>query len=287
MMADTATDARCFLLHGNRLAEAALSGGDWALPLDNLAIANLYQDVARCVTGDPADAVIQATWSRPMTVGGLALVGYTGPASSKIRITWTKDGVTSGPPPAWTPIVPRVARTIDLSYDDASWWTGRPSAKLLATYTPIRFEVPAIRTRADALMIEIDSRGEPFDLSYLYVSPLFRPAWPMDWGRKMAPTSRRRVATTLGGMLVAGPAAKAPRRQTVTFQELTKTEAMRLLDIGLTHDVVEPVIYVPDPTDSRNHWREVYMARFVELVSWEEVSPDRYRATVIIEEIIA
>lgn len=183
------TDRRCFVLYGNRVVDAALSGGTWALGLDALKAPTLLEDVARCVTGRLEDAVFTATWDKAMTIGGLALVGHTLAGGAKLRLTWSRGGAAIGAP-VWEPVFPRLTHTRDLSYDDPGWWTGRPSAALRRYYQPAFVHVPAARLRADALTVEIDARGQAFDLSYLFLSPLFRPDWPMGWGRTLEPASR-------------------------------------------------------------------------------------------------
>lgn len=279
-------DRRCFLLHGNRAPDGVLSGGNWALPLDNLLLATLKEDVARCTTGVLSDAVFTLTLPKVLTVGALAIVDHTLPAGAKARLTWRRGGAVVGPPPDWQPIYPRTDSTRSLSYDDAEWWTGRPSAKLRSVYTPTFLTVPAARLRADSVTVEVDARGAAFDLSYLFISPLFRPDWPMAWGRELSADSRTLTDTTPGGRVVAGR-RRPQRRQRVTFEDLTKAEAMRWLDIAMVQDVVEPLLFVPDPADAVNFWREVFLARLTKLVSTTEKDDGYYRAVIEVEEVLA
>lgn len=282
-------DRRCFVLHGNRAPEGALSGGHWALPLDNLFIPVLKEDVARCTTGRLADAVFTLSLPKVMTVGALGLIDHTLPAGAKARLTWRRggpDGAVVGPAPEWRPVYPRIARTRDLSYDDAEWWTGRPSVKMRTVYTPTFLVVPDARLRADTVTVEIDSREAAFDLSYLFVSPLFRPGWPMAWGREMTAESRTVTDVTPGGRVVAGR-RQPQRRQRVTFEDLTKDEAMRWFDIAMVQDVVEPLLFVPDPGDPVNFWREVFLAKLSKLVGSVEKDNGYYRIVIEIEEILA
>lgn len=272
-------DRRCFLLHGNAFPAAALSGGDWALPVDNLGLPNLFQDVARCVSGDFADSQFTAAWAKPFVVGGLALLGWTGRPGGKIRLTWRLRGDVVGPTPAWIDIRPRVARTRDLSFDDANFWTGRGDG-------PFIF-IPPARLRADSLTVEFDGLGQGFEISYLFLSPVFRPDWPMAWGRKLEPASRVKTAKTIGGMVIAGPRLAPQRGMNLTFEELTKAEAMRWLNISMSHDVVEPLLFIPEPSDPRNFGREVFLASLAKLTGFDEVAPDRYRVALELEEIVA
>ena len=73
----------------------------------------------------------------------------------------------------------------------------------------------------------------------------------------------------------------------VTFEDLTKDEAGRWLDISMLQDVVEPLLFVPDPGDPRNFWREVFLARLTKLAGFTEKDDGFYRVVVEIEEIIA
>lgn len=73
----------------------------------------------------------------------------------------------------------------------------------------------------------------------------------------------------------------------VTFPDLTKDEAGRWLDISVTHDVVEPLLFVPDPGDPRNFWREVFLARLTKLAGFKEKDDHYYEVSVELEEIIA
>lgn len=278
-------DRRCFLLHGNRAPSGTLSGGTWATDLDNLLLPTLREDVARCTTGVLEDAVFTLSLPKVMTIGGFAIVGHTLVGGAKVRLTWKRGGVTVGIP-AWQDVFPRVNKTRDLSYDDAEWWTGRPSAKLRQVYTSTFLVVPDARLRADAVTVEIDAREQSFDLSYLFASSLFRPNWPMAYGRTLEPVSRTVTDLTPGGRAVHDR-RRPLRRMQVTFEDLTKDEAGRWLDISMLQDVVEPLLFVPDPGDPRNFWREVFLARLTKLAGFTEKDDGYYRVVVEIEEIIA
>jgi hypothetical protein len=286
MSAIGAGDRRCFLVHGNRAPEGVLSGGDWGGTLDDLLLPTLRQDVARCSSGLLADASFHWRLPKVMTIGALAIVGHTLPGGAKARLTWSRAGVAVGAAAEWRAVFPRVARTRDLSFDDAGWWTGRPSARLRDVYTPTFLAIPDARLRADAVTVEIDARGQAFDLSYLFIASLFRPDWPMAWGREVEPVSRTITDLTPGGRAVHDR-RRPLRRQRVTFEDLTKAEAARWLDISMLQDVVEPLLFVPDPGDPINWWREVFLARLTKLTGFTEKDDGYYRVAVEIEEIIA
>lgn len=279
-------DRRCFILADNALVGAAFSGGAWASPPSNLAIGNMLQDVARCSTGEAADAVFTASWGRPITVGALALAGYTGPAGGRVRLVFRRAGaavLATG----WEYLWPRIAKTADLTPDHPGWLTGRPSAAERAAYPHMWMWLPSSRLRADTVTVEIDARGGAFDLSYGYVAPMFRPDWPMGWGRELTQDDKTPLSVTLGGMIIEGARLPVQRLQAVTFHDLTKVEAMRWLDISRQRRRAEPVLFVPDPGDRANWMREASIWVFDALLGFKEISVDSYEVTVKIKEIIA
>lgn len=282
-----AIDRRCYVLPDNALIDAAISGGNWTASPDNLTIGNLVQDVARCSTGLLADATFTASWAgKARTIGAVALIGYTGPAAGRVRLIFRRGGVEVLRT-RWDWLWPRIAKTADLTPDHPGWLTGRPATKERALYTHIWLWTPPARLRADAMTVEIDARGGSFDLSYCFAAGLHRPAWPMGWGRKLDQTDATPQATTLGGMVITGARLPAQRSQAVTFFELTKTEAMRWLDISRGRRAIEPVLFVPDPGDPANWMREVFLATFDGLLGFEENDVDRYEVGVKFKEIIA
>jgi len=62
---------------------------------------------------------------------------------------------------------------------------------------------------------------------------------------------------------------------------------MRWFDIAMVQDVVEPLLFVPDPGDPVNFWREVFLAKLSKLVSSVEKEDGFYRVVIEIEEILA
>lgn len=133
--------------------------------------------------------------------------------------------------------------------------------------------------------MEIDGT-EPFDLGHLFVSEIFRPDWPMAYGRTLEPVSRSVVDTTPGGRRI-GDRRRATRKMRVVFEDLTKDEAMRWMDVSIDRDVIEPLLFVPDPGDPRHWWREVFLATLTKLVGWTEKDDGYYRVEIEIEELIA
>jgi hypothetical protein len=143
-------DRRCFLLHNNALAAAALTdGGGWVGLPANLGAGDLYEHVARHVGGGVASITLD--WGRRLSVGGLALVGYTGPKTGKIRLTWRRGGDVVGPP-AWERISQRAVRSQDLLWEDPNWWRGDGDGGAYLF-------VPPARLRVTSLTIDIDAGG--------------------------------------------------------------------------------------------------------------------------------
>jgi hypothetical protein len=272
-------DRRCFLLHNNALAAAALTdGGGWVGLPANLGAGDLYEHVARHVGGGVASITLD--WGRRRSVGGLALVGYTGPKTGKIRLTWRRGGDVVGPP-AWERISQRAVRSQDLLWEDPNWWRGDGDGD---TY----LFIPPARLRVTSLTIDIDAGGAAeFDLSYLYVASLWRPDWPMGWGRALDLTSRTRASKTRAGGLIAGPRLRPQRTMQVTFEELTDREREAWQRIAAAHDAVDPLLFIPDPGDRIAWGSEVFLARLTKLAGWKQVGFDRNQVTLEIEEMVA
>lgn len=284
------TDRRCFVIPANAALGGTLSGGAWAAeqPLDHLLLPTIYQDVARCVSAVPADRQFDIVLPRRTSVGAIAIAGHTLAKTRRVRVSWWADAAGSlptGPAPAWTPLYGRVSRTADLSIDHPEWLTGRPTDAELDRYTRTWLAIPERRVRARRVRFEFDGET-PFDLGHLFLGELFRSGWPMAFGRELKAVSRSVVDTTPGGRRIADR-RRPLRKMRVTFEDLTKDEAARWMDLSIDRDTIEPLLFVPDPGDPRHWWREVFLATLTELVGWEEKDDGYYRVVVDIEELLA
>lgn len=251
MAPPTSSLHRAILLAENRLASATLSGGTWVRGLESLRTPALRGDPARCTAGTPAAATLTATWPRARSFGAVALLGHTLPLRATWRLVWQAGGVTVRD--ETLPVNPRAWPSLSRPWDTDNWWSG-----VVAGSNAIWLPEGAVR--ADRLTLVIDPLGQPFDLGALWVGPADRTAWGIDWGRQIGP-SYATVADPLPGGGSLFDRRRTGRRQTVTWSDLDKVEAYRMLDRLLALDLVDPLLLVPDPGDAAAMVRDTFLAR--------------------------
>jgi hypothetical protein len=284
------------ILDENLALTATLTGGNWALPLDNLLDPTVKETVARCVSGNPADAWFDVLFpaSSPAKWDTLVLAGGAIHHAARYRLTWwghrtsrtAGDILAGGPDAAWLPVYPAPDRRAQRAYRATNFMRGGPSGRDLAGKTPQLLARPALSPRCAALRIEIDNRGAPLDLGHLYITRAFRPDWPHNWGLVFESVNNSPVDAAPGGRRVPD-IRPAPRRKTVRFDDLTEDEAMRMHDIAMRLGNWGPLLMIEDITATRHQWRRTWLATLEDgSIPVTQNDGDLWSATLKLLEII-
>lgn len=171
------------VLSDNLALTAALSGGVWARPLDNLLDPTVREVTARCVSGLATDAWFDLVFPDRAKFDTLVLAGGTLHRAAGYRLTWYSSPsdrsagaiLAGGPATAFLPVYPRAARGADAAFYQKNWWRLGPSERDLRGKTRTLVARPPQSPRCRALRVEIDNRGQVLDLGHLFVARAFRP----------------------------------------------------------------------------------------------------------------
>lgn len=283
------------ILDDNLALTATLTGGAWALPLDNLLLPSVKETVARCVAGTPDQAWFDVIFPSPQRWDVLMISGGTTHRRTAYRLSWyghssdrsSASLLAGGPAAPWRLAYPRVTLRAERDYYAGNFWSGAPSAAEIAGNAPRLVVRPDVSPRCRAVRVEIDNKGAQLDLGYLSIGKALRPGWPHDWGKVIGGEPLTLIETTPMGARI-GDLRPTVRTKSVTYRELTKAEAQRLYRAGLRLGSTGPLAIIDDINDSRWLWAETWLGTLDGgAVEINETAPDRWTATLKIKEIVA
>lgn len=282
------------ILDENFALTATLSGGVWVLPLDNLKAPTVKETVARCASGDPADAWLDVVFAIPERWDTLVVAGGDIRHDTDFRLTWydhatlrTADHVIKGGPDTpFQRVYPPAKVIADQEYWDADFWSGGPTARDVAGKTPMLITRPATSPRCAALRIEFDNHGRSLSLGHLFITRAFRPEWPHNWGLVVEPVNSSPVDSTPGGRRVPDE-RPAPVRKTVKFDDLSEDEAMRLFDMGQRLGKTGLLLMIENITQPKHQWRRSRLSTLEDgAVSVTQNQGDLWSAILKLLEVI-
>jgi hypothetical protein len=239
----------------NWALSAALSGGVWSgtLPLTNLLDASLIARPARCLApSNPASCQFDLAMPQAKAINLVALLAHTLSAVAEWRLSFAPTGGSLAAPSyqtPWLPIFPRQSASLALAWEDADWWTGRPSGADLDLYPrhaiwacPASVTVPV----AQFVRVEIKDPVSPFiDIGALWVGAGWSPQCNFDRGRTLGFERRDLIEEGPSGRLFSE--LRTPRRTlSLTWSGLSDAEAQRLFDSGVRQTGNRWVLFVPD-----------------------------------------
>lgn len=284
------------VLDENLALTATLTGGTWALPLDNLLDPTVKETVARCVSGLPADAWFDVVWpvTRPQKWDTLVIAGGSIHPAATYRLTWYShptsrtpaDVLAGGPDAEWLRVYPSPDRRAERSYYATNFLRGGPTVRDLAGKVAQLIARPAVSPRGVAVRVEIDNKGTSLDLGHLFITRAFRPDWPHNWGMVFEPIDASPVDVTPGGRRIVD-SRPAPIRKTVRFDDLSEDEAMRMHDMGLRLGKSGPMLMIENIEQTRHQWRRVRLMTLEDgTVPVTQNDGDLWSATLKMLEII-
>lgn len=278
--------AQCRILDRNLALEGHLRGDGW-IHLDDVLLPTLVEDVARWASSSVATLEIVTPSREPVTA--LLVSGATLRRDAEVRITYAANDactvlVPGAPPPEWRRILQRAWRRDSLGWSHKGWWMGRPSARDLAGYPLSIIDLPS-RCRPLVTRVEINNKGEEFDLGHLFLAAALVPRWGFAWGREISLDTRSHLDRTAGGGRIAF--YKRPARITsFAFERLAEDEAAMFQDLGMRLDAIGPVAVIPEPKKTRHLWRETYVGFLRDTIARRQVNVNLWQATLKIEEML-
>ncbi len=266
-----------------------IQGGSWATPYSYLTDIQLRGRPFRCTAvADLTASRVEIVLPGVTMMTDLLIYEHTLSTGALRKVTWSDDDAYTAPLVwDWDRVDPRVADSMDLPWSQPEWWLGTAPPTVRAAYgQSLRVAVPGA-VPVKRILVELDDRHHPdgaFDLGYLYLANAIAPEWNYDFGRQITPITRSQTRQTVGGRKLARR-RRVQRTMQLTWRDLSLTEARRLLDVVVSHDTVDPIVIVPDPTDDQAAC-EVFLATFAApLPKPVQGNPD-WTMDVTVEEVL-
>ncbi|EFL53000.1 conserved hypothetical protein [Solidesulfovibrio fructosivorans JJ]] len=231
----------------NRLdaPEVLLSGGNWAIGLENLQDMRLSK-VSRSGDLDMASTRFRVDFGVERTIQAVAVIGHNADLDGRVRLTGYNDADFSdlAYDSGWLDLYPPLFSPSDLEWEDENWWSGRISSEDLGedvrTYVRI-LEQQFLRY----WQWEFDNRTNPagyLDIGRVFMGPGWVPAGKMTRTPTLAAETDTVVVRSLAGSIYSRR-RKSRRVAQFRIERMDQVEgtnrALRLaLDRGLDRDIL-------------------------------------------------
>ncbi|CDO60803.1 hypothetical protein BN1012_Phect2590 [Candidatus Phaeomarinobacter ectocarpi] len=255
----------------NHALAATFSGGDWSLtlPLDNLKTTRLASQPARSGSLDAADTQFDIDFGRvrKLSIVAALATNITSGAKYRLRLAQSDDFAAPEYDTGWVQAYPSLFVSTDLDWEDENWWTGQPLEDDIAAYNRnifVQME-PAIQaTHARFEFLDTSNPDLALDIGHLFASGGLQPEFNFNFGTPRGFRSRTLRDVTPSGRAVFD---RRPLQRVARFDydALSKGEAVLFQDAAARNDIEDPVLFVPDPDDEANLFREAFLARFERL----------------------
>ncbi len=288
------SDYRAKLINENMALTAGFTGGTWAaaLPLANMIDRRIVARPARCeVPGNLAGSQFDVALLRRRNIKFIGLFNTNLSLISKLKITFAGDETFSTilHQIDWTRVYDRFHPSLSLEWEDPNFWTGGALESDLDIYGRNRFFLFDAAISAQHIRVEIDDVTNPdgyVDIGYLYVGSHISTQFNYQRGRRLRAVSRTRRDETPSGHPVFD--RRRPKRvQEVSYPYLYEEEVTAFLDAGMRNDIVDPVVFIPDPQDVISNQRGAFLGTFVDLPGALHRFDGNHQSDLAIEEILA
>ena len=255
----------------NRADVASFSGGSWRagkLPA-NLTDRDLSL-VARSTNATPASSQLVAALDKGRQVRVLGLLGHNLTLDAKYRArvsdaaSFTNILYDSG----WLDVWPAMWSTKDLEWQDANWWSGRPTEEDIAKYPRHLIHVLPTPITGQYVWIELDDSINPagyIEATRLVIAGQWQPRWNKSWGYSFGVKSTTQMEETRVGARFYDI---SPNRRTFAFalDWLDRQEAYtRSFELQREADIHGEILLIPDADDSVNLYRTAFYATLAKL----------------------
>ncbi|WP_416355570.1 hypothetical protein ACLNGM_15130 [Aureimonas phyllosphaerae] len=290
--------ARCLFLYPNlsdvrkgATPGADLKGGNWVLPLANVQNRRLSK-IARSASTAPADTQFEVTFDAYGEVRAIVLVNHNFSPVARWRITgWDDDGsYFDNAYQIETDVYPTLGYPEDTPFEQANWFDQKPLLQDLEGFTQNAIHVlpePYYLRHWRIELIDDDNEAGFLQFGRLWMATGWQPSHNMSYGQSaLAFNSLTTVEAALSGAEFFD--VRAPFRTfAIGFEFLPQQEALdRGLEMMRRAGKHGEVFYIHDPDDAANLTRTSFLARFEELLPWEQVVFQRANIGFRLKELL-
>lgn len=281
------------LAYQNCADEATLTTtGVWAssLPVTNLQD-RIMSNVARSAGVSAADTKIDIALPKYRKVKVVALCRHNLGTDATYRVTAYLDSAhtsliyDSGFVAVW----PAMYTTYSLEWQDDNWWGGRPALEDRQGYRWNLIHICPSTVYAPYWRIEIVDTANPdgyVEAGRLFIGDGWQPTYNRSYGSSLRYESRSAVEEALDGTEYFDKKT-APRIAQFSLDWLTPDEAMdRALEIQRLADVSGEILYIYDPSDTKNMIRRSFLARSRSLSAIEHPYLNTHKTAYELKEIL-
>ncbi|MEQ8747358.1 hypothetical protein [Pyruvatibacter sp.] len=276
----------------NFALDATLSGGGWAgaLPLDNMKTPLLASQPARSASLDTDDTQFDVAFGRvrKLSIVAALATNITSGATYRLRLSQSDSFDAPQYDSGWVQAYPSLFSSAALDWEEENWWTGQPVEGDIAPYNRnvfVLLDPPVQATHARLEVLDPSNPDLALDIGHLFAAGGVQPEFNFNFGTPRGLRTRTLRDETPSGRAVFDrrPLQRVIR---VDYDALSKNEAVIFQDAAARNDIEDPVVFVPDPGDTANLFREAFLGRFAQL-------PDRvpraagHSTQLQIEEVIS
>jgi len=273
----------------NYITQATLSSPDtW---VSTLPLANLKDPVFSNIAKVSATAAtINATFANFTQIGTIAFANHSLSSGATVRVSLYYDTAQtqliydSGLIDVWT----RVYNSLDLLWEDASFWDGRPSNEDRAAYTTLFYAYMPQNYGAKSVKIVIDDPANPdgfMTFGRLMLSKFFTPFYNASYGLKYTPKSNTSL-TFCNGTAYARE-AKQNRLVTFNLDYLSRNEAFKKIWSAMrSQDINKELLYSERKARDQYSIETSIIGRFEQLSPLDQPSFDLFANPINLIEIL-
>jgi hypothetical protein len=273
----------------NYIAQASLSSPNaW---VSTLPLANLRDPVfSNLAKVSATEATINAEFADFTQIGTIALANHNLSSNATVRVFLYYDAAQteliydSGLVDVWT----RVYNSLDLLWEDPSFWDGRPSNEDRAAYTTLFYTYMPQNYGVKSVKIVIDDSANPdgfLSFGRLMLSKYFSPNYNASYGLKYTPKSNTSL-TFCNGTAYARE-AKQNRLVTFNLDYLSKNEAFKKIWSAMrSQDISKEVLYSEHKTRDQYSIETSIMGRFEQLSPVDQPSFSLFSNAINLIEIL-
>lgn len=259
------------LAYNNRADEAVLSNGAWSttLPQSNLQD-RVQSNVARTANAANSSTIIDIALAKARPIGLIALCNHSISIDGKYRVRGYTDAARTviaydgGTIDVW----PAIYSTLDLHWQDDTFWSGRVSAEDLIKYrwnlTHRLSSTPYLRYWRIEIFDATNSKGY-LDFGRLFIADAWVPILNMNYGSGIGYKARTKIEEALDGTEYFDEYAPF-RVATFTLADMSEDEAMgRAFDIQRVVEISREVYFMWDEQDVKHLVRRSFLGRLESL----------------------
>lgn len=250
----------------------------------------VLSEMARCPSLDLANT--QMTWdmgtTRALRCFGMPM--HNGVVGDKVRVSVAADAgfAEVSYDTGWQEVIGQWYPFGAVPWGDPHWWDGLPSAEDLDGYCPPWTHTAPEDVTGRYVKWEWDVSGNPagyLDVGRLWVAPIIRPRYNMNYGVKIGHADKSQVARNRGAV-VFGDEVEKFRTVALQLDWLSVEEAFgQMFEMQRLVGVTQPFLFIYDGDDvTAMRTRRSFPVRFASLDEIDHPSFSRYAVAAKLEE---